>query len=131
MKKYYIVIAKCGHVGKGKYVEIKFPTIAMNMSDAAQQVLKAGKVKKHLKNAITDVYEVSKDEYLIYREEFNNNTYIHSHYKNEVSLESLDIKFLDFKEKYKSSFNSRTERVKYYLNKIKNKSEVLNYEFNY
>ena len=131
MRKYYIVIAKCGHVGKGKYVEINFPTIASNMSDAAQQVLKAGKVKKHLKNAITDVYEVSKDEYLSCKDKFKNNEYIHSHCKSEISIESLDIQVLDFKEKFKSSFTSRTERVKYYLNKIKNKSEVLDYEFNY
>ena len=130
MKKYYIVVAKCGHVGKGKYVEIEFPTVAETKSSAAQNVLKASKVKKQLKNAISNVYEVSEEEYLEAKDRFASNEYIHSHYKNEINRESLEIKIMEFGSKIKSSFNSRTERVTYYLNKIKLKSEVYEYDYN-
>jgi len=131
VKKYFIVTAKCGHVGKGKYIEVEFPTISTSKMEAAQAVLKAGKVKKHLKNAISSVCEINEDEYLEVKESFDNNKYIHSHYKKEVSLERYEIKTLDFKIKSKTSFNDRTERVKYYFNKLKLKSEVYDYDSNY
>ena len=131
MKKYFIVIAKCGHVGKGKYIEVEFPTISSSKTNAAKSVLQAGKVKKQLKNAISAVYEVNEDEYLEVKERFENDSYIHSHYKKEVSLDSYDIQSLEFKNKIKTSFNDRTERVKYYLNKLRLKSEVYDYDFNY
>ena len=131
MKKYFIVIAKCGHVGKGKYIEVEFPTISSSKTNAAKSVLQAGKVKKQLKNAISAVYEVNKEEYLEVKERFKNDSYIHSHYKKEVSLDSYDIQSLELENKIKTSFNNRTERVKYYLNKLRLKSEVYDYDFNY
>ncbi len=60
--KYYVVIAKCGHVGNGKYIDVEFPVIAENGSLAAKKILKRSKVKKQLKNAITGVFEVVKEE---------------------------------------------------------------------
>ena len=47
--KYFLVTAKCGHVGNGKYLEIEFPIIARTKKDAAQICLRKPKVKKHLK----------------------------------------------------------------------------------
>lgn len=131
VKKYFIVIAKCGHVGKGKYIEVEFPTISSSKVAAAKSVLQAGKVKKQLKNAISAVYEVDKEEYLEVKDRFENDLYIHSHYKKEVSLDTYDIQSLEFNNKVKTSFNNRTERVKYYLNKLRLKSEVYDYDFNY
>ena len=43
---YYKVLAKCGHVGKGKYTEVAFPIYSESASEAAQYVLKLPKVKK-------------------------------------------------------------------------------------
>ena len=36
MKKFYIVTAKCGHVGKSKYILINFPVIAEDGREAAK-----------------------------------------------------------------------------------------------
>lgn len=37
-KKYYEVIAKCGHVGKKHYVPVKFAVIAEDGKEAAKMV---------------------------------------------------------------------------------------------
>ena len=37
MKKYFEVQAMCGHVGKGKYIPISFPVIAINGKEAAEK----------------------------------------------------------------------------------------------
>lgn len=46
IKNFYLVTAKCGHVGKGKYYEVDFPVYANDRCEAAQYVLKRSKVKK-------------------------------------------------------------------------------------
>lgn len=130
MKKYYIVIAKCGHVGKGKYVEVEFPVMAESKSEASKRILKAPKVKKQLKNAITCVFEVLEEEYYIAKIRYDNNEYVHSHYKREYNYDCLQIKELELGKKFSSSFNSRAERIKYYFSKLNFKREVYDYDFN-
>ena len=58
--KYYIVKAKCGHVGRDKYMPIKFPIMAKNKKQAADIVRHKPRVKKDHKDAILDVNEVDK-----------------------------------------------------------------------
>ena len=60
---YYFVIAKCGHVGKGKYIDVIFPIMAETKKEASQMVLLKPKVKKQLSNAISSIFEVSKEEF--------------------------------------------------------------------
>ena len=120
MKKYYIVIAKCGHVGKGKYVEVEFPVMAESKSEASKRILKAPKVKK----------QVLEEEYYIAKIRYDNNEYVHSHYKREYNYDCLQIKELELGKKFSSSFNSRAERIKYYFSKLNFKREVYDYDFN-
>lgn len=117
MKK-FVVIAKCGHVGRGRYIEREFPVIAESASAAAQMILCAPKVKKQLKNAITSVHEISETEYVDIKKEWDADAYIHSHYKAElpISLEEETIR-LDFGGRRASSFESRGERLSYRLRK--------------
>lgn len=117
---YYLVIAKCGHVGKGRYVEVEFPVYAEDKKSAAQMVLKRGKVKKQLKNAITNVYEISYDEYLAKTNEFNDNTFVRAHTKREITdyIESAEH-LISLKRHYKKSFNSREERIMFLFKKNK------------
>ena len=117
--KYYLVTAKCGHVGKGKYIEVDFPIYARTKSEAAQKCLKKKKVKKQLKNAISWVRGITLEEYEQKLISFKNNKYIKAHTKKEI-IEYLGIaKFLDYKVYGKSSFNNREERIKYILKKNK------------
>ena len=58
--KYYIVKAKCGHVGRDKYMPIDFPIMAESKTEAAAIIRKKARVKKNHKDAILSVEEVDK-----------------------------------------------------------------------
>ena len=62
-KKYYEVIAKCGHVGKKHYVPVKFAVIAEDGKEAAKMVRDFPRVKHDHKDAILNVGEIDKDLY--------------------------------------------------------------------
>lgn len=123
---YYFVIAKCGHVGKGKYIDVIFPIMAETKKEASKMVLLKPKVKKQLSNAISSVFEVSKEEF---DEQMNINKddiYIHSHCKQEIKelLNSDKIQSLPKKKLYKNffEFNSKKDKVIYYNKKEKIKN---------
>jgi len=62
-KRFYIVSAKCGHVGRGKFVEKNLTIIASSRKEAAEKGRNYPRVKHHWKDAIIDVVEVSVEEY--------------------------------------------------------------------
>ena len=59
--RYFKVIAKCGHVGRGKCIWITFATMADNGRDAARKVRDFKRVKHDHKDAIASVEEISVD----------------------------------------------------------------------
>ena len=67
--KYYEVIAKCGHVGKGKCVLITFACAAENGKEAAAKVRAYARVKHHHKDAIRNVRKILFEEYIKLRAE--------------------------------------------------------------
>lgn len=81
--KYYIVKAKCGHVGRNKYIVIDFPVIAETGKEAAKKARKYPRVKHDQKDAIINVIEVSYDEYLECLENNNNDMYLKCKNKQE------------------------------------------------
>lgn len=121
--KYYLVVAKCGHVGNGKYLEVEFPIYAESKSDAAQKCLRRGKVKKHLKNAISCVCEITYEQYQESRIEFKENKYLHAHTKSEISNYIEDAMQLERNQSWKKSFKNRAERISYLLKKNKIKED--------
>lgn len=125
-RHYYIVIAKCGHVGKGKYLEVRFPVYADSAHEAAQMILMRPKVKRHLKNAISNTYEVDYNKYLKEKELFENNDYIRAHYKKEIIKYFDETNCLDkLNRTYTSSFESRMERINFIMKKYKIKEEQI------
>lgn len=129
--KYYLVTAKCGHVGKGKYIEKTFAIEANNAKIAAKIVLARPKVKKQLKNAISEVNEVEYSKFAEFLKYNQEDKYLHSHSKKEILeiLYSGDIIPLDFytKEK-KKEFESRMERISYQIKKRAYKENLV-YEY--
>ena len=123
---YYFVIAKCGHVGKGKYINVVFPIMADTKKEASQMVLLKPKVKKQLSNAISSVFEVSKEEFDKQININKDDIYIHSHCKQEIKeiLNSDKVQILPKKKQYKNSFefNSKIDKVNYYNKKEKIKN---------
>ncbi|MDX9691472.1 MAG: leucine-rich repeat domain-containing protein [Acholeplasmataceae bacterium] len=63
-KGYYIVKAKCGHVGRQHYIPICFPVRATCKKEAASIILQKSRVKRNHKDAILDVRKVNQHDYL-------------------------------------------------------------------
>lgn len=63
--RYWKVDAKCGHVGKSKYIIKTFHIQAASGSEAAKIVRWKPRVKHHDKAAIRNVCEITKEEYEI------------------------------------------------------------------
>lgn len=114
---FYKVVAKCGHVGKRKYIEVAFGVKFNSKKEAARYILSHGKVKKQLKDAISYVEEISYDEYVELLKSNENNAYIRSHYKKERTIDDDSILELKDKKRYKkeSEFETRDERINYLL----------------
>ena len=56
--RYYMVTAKCGHVGRDYYIPIDFPVRADSAKEAAAAARSLPRVKHHHKDAILSVEEV-------------------------------------------------------------------------
>jgi hypothetical protein len=76
---YYLVKAKCGHVGKDKFVVMPFVIQAQSKKAAAMLVRMMPRVKHHNKQAILSVEEISRDEYLTQKKLNQNNGYFKAH----------------------------------------------------
>ena len=63
MKRYFEVLAKCGHVGKDKYYEGTFYIAAENAKEAAKITRQKGRVKHDHKDAIISVQEITYRQY--------------------------------------------------------------------
>lgn len=57
-QKKYLVTAKCGHVGRNKYIPITFPVIATNKKEAAKIARALPRVKHDHKDAILEITPV-------------------------------------------------------------------------
>ncbi len=73
---YYKVVAKCGHVGRGRYIPIPFYVKANSASEAANYVKGFPRVKA-MRDNIISVDEITSEEYKAGREENRNNPYFH------------------------------------------------------
>jgi transcription initiation factor TFIIIB Brf1 subunit/transcription initiation factor TFIIB len=62
-KNLYVVTAKCGHVGKNKYIPIDFPVKASSMKEAAERIRNRPRVKHHHKDAIITIQVVDQETF--------------------------------------------------------------------
>ena len=62
--KFYLVTAKCGHVGRKAYVPITFPVKAEDGREAAKKVKAYPRVKRNHKDAILSCKKVNERAYL-------------------------------------------------------------------
>ena len=81
--KYFLVTAKCGHVGNDKYYEGAFPVIAEDAKEAAKATKEFARVKRDHKDAILNVVELNEEEYYYYLEEYENQIYFWCNSKKE------------------------------------------------
>ena len=86
MKRYFEVVAKCGHVGKQFYYEGHFFVESGNASCAAKKVRDMPRVKHDHDDAILSVREVSYNIYVIGVHEMKTNAYFNCTNSSEQRL---------------------------------------------
>ena len=80
---YYLVIAKCGHVGRHNYIIKEFYVKAETGEDAAAIVRAKPRVKHHRKDAIQSVKKISYEAYLQGLKDMNDDDYFKVHNKQQ------------------------------------------------
>ena len=136
MKKYYEVVAKCGHVGKNHYYEGLFFETAESGKEAAYIVRGRGRVKHDHKDAIISVREITREEFLTGRKNKANNPYFQcvnvqqqnmlwDNIVGGIKEETHSTRF-DYDEDYQKK---RKSVVSYKQNKLKQKMKsYIDYE---
>ena len=122
LEKYFMVIAKCGHVGRKKYIPIKFAVNANSGKEAARIVRQFPRVKKDHKDAILDVKQVSYIEYLEIIETNHHDPYLKCISKYEQKLisnlvERLEVDLHNAKKVFDKQ--ARRDRVEFKQRKYK------------
>lgn len=134
-RNYYKVVAKCGHVGRCKYIPIIFAVVAENGKEASKLVRQYPRVKHNHKDAILRCDEITFEEFLQIKETNNNDPYLHCRNKQEQNM-FCDLQDRIEEDSYKNKSykkEDRLSRVTYKLAKCKiindfNKKE---YEYDY
>lgn len=121
-KKYFMVIAKCGHVGRKNYIPIKFAVVAESGKEAAKKVRQFPRVKHNHKDAILDVRCITLEEFLEIKEINDNDLYLKCHSRQEQNLiVNLAERMVADLHNVKQAFDkqARKDRVAYKLRKFK------------
>ena len=121
-KKYYEVIAKCGHVGRKNYIPVKFAVVAESGKEAAKKVRQFPRVKHDHKDAILDARCITLEEFLEIKEINNNDPYLKCHSRQEQNqIVNLAERMVADLHNVKQSFDkkARKDRVAYKLRKFK------------
>ncbi len=89
-KKYFQVTAKCGHVGKGRYVPINFAVCAESAHQASQFARRLPRVKKQLKDAILACVEITHEEYMVLLDANRRDPYLKAKCHREIAAEEIE-----------------------------------------
>ena len=121
-EKYFMVIAKCGHVGRKNYIPLKFAVVAESGKEAAKKVRQFPRVKHNHKDAILNVRCITLEEFLEIKESNDNDPYLKCHSKQEQNLiVNLSERMVDDLHNVKQVFDkqARLDRVAYKIKKNK------------
>ena len=89
----YRVCAKCGHVGRNKYVVKEFAVKAETAKEAVAKVRWFPRVKHHHKDAIREVVKISFGEYSELQKTHNEDPYFScKNVQDQRSYEEADIR---------------------------------------
>ena len=130
MKNFFEVIAKCGHVGRNKYIPIKFAVEAESGKDAAAIVRRFPRVKHDHKDAILSVAKIDYARYLEINAINDNNPYLKCGSKHEQRLivgldQQLEEDYHCKKVRYKKERCVKYKMRKNYLKILSDIDEML------
>lgn len=86
-KKYFQVTAKCGHLGKLRYIPINFAIYAENAHEASQFAKKLPRVKKQCKDAILACEEITYEEYMALLDANRKSSYLTAKCRRQVIVD--------------------------------------------
>lgn len=116
---YYLVTAKCGHVGRQRYIPITFAITADNGKEAAKITRNIARVKHDHKDAILNVVKVSKEVYLNQMVENESDPYLgfKSRYQQNKYKEEIMSRTLLDSHCIKKTYKNKRDSVAYRLKK--------------
>ncbi len=113
MNKFYAVTTKCGHVGRGKFIEVTFPVVAESGREAALKGKAIPRVKHDNKYAIVDVKRITEDEYTKLQENVSKDPYLRCRNSQEQRKTCPNIgERIQYLYKIEDHRSERKERVK-------------------
>ena len=95
MTKYFKVVAKCGHVGRKKYVPITFAVKAKNGNEAAEIARWIPRVKHQHSDAILDCEKISYEEFQEINKKNNMDDYLKCKNVQQQNLLDLSDRLVD------------------------------------
>lgn len=101
IRKFYIVTAVCGHVGKGKGIDRDFAIRASSAKEAARIARNLPRVKHDMKYAIKNVEEVDYEGYRRQRLINDNDPYLNCSNRQEQNLLCPQLDFYTIEEEEK------------------------------
>lgn len=111
---YYKVLAKCGHVGRNRYILKWFYLTANSREESARIIRFKPRVKHNHKDAIREVEKIDLDEYVTGRNKMDSDMYFNVHNSSDQKLYNCikqeDV-YLEVEEKkYKKNRNGQRLR---------------------
>ena len=89
--KYFQVTAKCGHLGRLRYIPINFPVYAKNAHEAAQLAKRFPRVKKQCKDAILSCVEITREEYMALLDANRRDSYLTAKCQRQVIIDETFV----------------------------------------
>lgn len=116
---YFMVAAKCGHVGRHNYIEKIFYVKANDAKNAAYRVRYFPRVKHDRKDAILQVVPITEAEYIAGREQHDNDLYFRVHSSTEQRLyECVHASLIIPETSERRQYKRRTPKSKEYYSKL-------------
>jgi hypothetical protein len=118
--KYFIVIAKCGHVGRNRYIEKELTIRATSGKEAAKIARNYPRVKHHWKDAIVEVIEVDVEEFKRIRVKNYSDPYFSVKNIQEQRMYCINIdEHIRERQSEESYKQDRVKRINYMMKKRK------------
>lgn len=118
MKRFFSVVTKCGHVGRGFFIPITFPVRADSAKAAAAIARSIPRVKHHHKDVIQSVLEITMDEYIALQRQNEADPYLRCKNVQEqrALFDSIRDRIVEEKQEEKRIKKEKTE-TRYYRGK--------------
>ena len=122
MTKYFKVVAKCGHLGKKKYVPITFAVKARDGKEAAEKARWIPRVKHQHQDAILDCEKITYEEFVEINKKNNEDGYLQC--KNVQQQNLIDMSDRVFDDPHYYETQNKIRHIKTADDILKRKARI-------